>query len=199
MFNHLYLIIFSICLSNFALGQVNLENEERKLNEELLKFRSEFTEEGMDKSNLSFTSKMKSFLALEGAFDYKFKHLETVAILDSPDGKVRIVNWNIEYPDISYSFAGYVLYKNNKKVTIHEMNDALDPYQSKPKGIISGNKWYGALYYKVIPFQNGRNTQYLLIGWDGGTTGSNFKILDVLITFLISHTMLFCLMVSTGH
>ena len=96
MFNHLYLIIFSICLSNFALGQVNLENEERKLNEELLKFRSEFTEEGMDKSNLSFTSKMKSFLALEGAFDYKFKHLETVAILDSPDGKVRIVNWNIE-------------------------------------------------------------------------------------------------------
>ena len=180
MLNYIKIIIFTVCLCDCAMGQLNLENEEIKLNEQLIQFRSEFTAEGMDKYNEFFTSKMKSFLSIEGAFDYKFKHLETVAILDSPDGKIRVVNWNIEYPDVSYSFSGFVLVKNNNKVSIYEMKDVLDPYQSKPTNIVNGKNWYGALYYKIIPFQNKRNTQYLLIGWDGGTTGSNYKILDVL-------------------
>ena len=180
MFNKFYLLTFLFFLSTCALGQSDLEKEELKLNKELLDFRSEFTQAGMDKSNLAFASKMKTFLSLDGAFNYKFKHLETVAVIDSPDGKVRIVNWNIEYPDFSYSFGGFIMHKNNKKASIFELNDVLDPYQSKPKGVFNENSWYGALYYKMIPFQNGRNTQYLLLGWDGGTTGSNYKILDVL-------------------
>ena len=180
MFNKLHLLFILMLLGHFTFGQLDLEQEELKLNDELLSFRKEFTKSGMDQASLSFASKMKSFLSNEGAFDYNFKHLETVAILDSPDGKLRIVNWNIEYPDFSYSFAGFVMYKNKTKVSIYELTDALDPYEVKPKGVISENKWYGALYYKIIPFESGRNTKYLLIGWDGGTTGSNFKILDVL-------------------
>ncbi len=180
MLNKLSLLFSIALLSTLALGQTNLEQEELKLNEELLNFRAEFTETGMDKANVSFSSKMKTFLSHEGAFNYKFKHLETVAIIDSPDGKVRLINWNIEYPDFSYSFGGFVMHKNNKKISIYELKDGLDPYQSKPKGVVNENSWYGALYYKMIPFQNGRNTQYLLLGWDGGTTGSNYKILDVL-------------------
>lgn len=173
------LTIFTL-LAGIASGQIDLEKEELKLNEELLNFRTEFTAAGMDKANISFASKMKDFLLLDGAYTYTFKHLETVAILDSPDGKIRIVNWNIEYPDFSYSFGGFVLHKNNKKVSIFELKDAFDPYQSKPNGIVNETNWYGALYYKIIPFLNGRNTEYLLLGWDGGTTGSNYKILDVL-------------------
>ena len=173
------LTIFTL-LAGIASGQIDLEKEELKLNEELLNFRTEFTAAGMDKANISFASKMKDFLLLDGAYTYTFKHLETVAILDSPDGKIRIVNWNVEYPDFSYSFGGFVLHKNNKKVSIFELKDAFDPYQSKPNGIVNETNWYGALYYKIIPFLNGRNTEYLLLGWDGGTTGSNYKILDVL-------------------
>ncbi len=53
--------------------------------------------------------------------------------------------------------------------------------ESIPKGTIDFTKWYGALYYKIVPFENGNKTEYLLLGWDGGTTGSNFKIMDVLV------------------
>ena len=173
------LTLFTL-LAVIASGQIDLEKEELKLNEELLNFRTEFTAAGMDKANISFASKMKDFLLIDGAYNYTFKHLETVAVLDSPDGKIRIVNWNIEYPDFSYSFGGFVLHKKNKKVSIFELNDAFDPYQSKPNGIVNETNWYGALYYKIIPFLNGKNTEYMLLGWDGGTTGSNFKILDVL-------------------
>ncbi len=173
------LALFTL-LAVIASGQTDLQKEELKLNEELLNFRAEFTAEGMDKANISFASKMKDFLLLDGAFNYKFKLLETVAVLDSPDGKIRIVNWNIEYPDFSYSFGGFVMHKNNKNVSVFELKDVFDPYQSKPKGIVNEDNWYGALYYKIIPFLNGRNTEYLLLGWDGGTTGSNYKVLDVL-------------------
>lgn len=140
MFNKLHLLFILMLLGNFTFGQLDLEQEELKLNDELLSFRKEFTKSGMDQASLSFASKMKSFLSNEGAFDYNFKHLETVAILDSPDGKLRIVNWNIEYPDFSYSFAGFVMHRNKTKVSIYELTDALDPYEVKPKGVISENK-----------------------------------------------------------
>ena len=133
MHNKLSLLFTLALLSTFALGQIDLEQEELKLNEELLNFRAEYTEAGMDKANISFSSHMKTFLSHEGAFNYKFKHLETVAIIDSPDGKVRLINWNIEYPDFSYSFGGFVMHRTNKKISIYELNDGLDPYQSKPK------------------------------------------------------------------
>ena len=58
--------------------------------------------------------------------------------------------------------------------------DKTDPYTPKPEGIIDAKNWYGALYYKLIPFGHHGKTEYLLIGWDGGTTGSNFKLMDVL-------------------
>ena len=99
--NKLNFLILFVLLSSLATGQTDLEKEELKLNEELLNFRTEFTAAGMDQANISFASKMNKFLSLDGAFNYKFKHLETVAVLDSPDGKIRLVNWNIEYPDFS--------------------------------------------------------------------------------------------------
>ena len=180
MLKSIHIVILLSYFTFFASAQISLEKEEIKLNQELLAFRSEFTSNGMDIASQNFSTKMKAFLSQEGAFDYEFKHLETVAIIDSPDKKVRIVNWNIEYPDFSYSYGGFVLVKNNKKVNIYTLTDALDPYESKPTSKLSANQWYGALYYKIIPFQRSRKTEYLLLGWDGGTTGSNFKIIDVL-------------------
>ena len=180
MHNYLNIILFIFCIGIYVNGQSILEKEELRLNKVLVDFRGEITTDGMDQSNVEFTAKMKSFLLLDGAFDYKFKHLETVAILDSPDEKIRIVNWNVEYPDMSYSFSGFVMVKNNKKIKLYELKDMLDPYDTRPNGSLALEDWYGALYYKIIPFLNKRKTEYVLIGWDGGTAGSNFKILDVL-------------------
>jgi len=180
MYNYLNIILFIFCIGNYANTQSALEKAELELNKNLIDFRGEVTSDGMNQANENFTSKMREFLLLEGAYNYVFKHLETVAILDSPDEKVRIVNWNVEYPDMSYSFSGFVMIRNNKKIKLYELKDMLDPYDTRPKGSVGLDEWYGALYYEIVPFLSKRKTQYLLIGWDGGTAGSNFKILDVL-------------------
>ena len=76
MFNKLHLFFTLMLLGHFTFGQLDLEQEELKLNDELLRFRKEFTKSGMDQASHSFASKMKSFLSNEGAFDYNFKHLK---------------------------------------------------------------------------------------------------------------------------
>ena len=165
----------------FASAQSKLEIQELELNETLLSFRNAITREEMDTENQNFKKQMHEFLQKAEAFDYTFKHLESVAILDSPDGKIRIVNWNIEYPDMSYAYSGFIMINEDKSIRLIPLNDMHDAYAEKPKGTVDFSDWYGALYYKIIPFENGNKTEYLLLGWDGGTTGSNFKILDVLV------------------
>ena len=165
---------------SFVLAQSQLENSELQLNTTLLSFRKAATVEQMDTENEIFKNEMYKFLQQEGAYNYTFKHLKSVAILDSPDGKIRIVNWNIEYPDMSYAYGGFIMIKGNKGIRLVALNDMHDAYDKKPIGTVDYTDWYGALYYKIIPFENGNKTEYLLLGWDGGTAGSNFKILDVL-------------------
>lgn len=174
--------LFIFLCVHFAFTQSELQQKEQRLNEALLKFRAAKTDEEMDRLNLSFKKEMEAFLKLDGAFDYPFTLLKTIAVLDSEDGLVRIINWNIEYTDYSYSYGGFVLRKEEgkEKVVVTELIDKTDAYTPKPEGIVEAKNWYGALYYKIIPFGHHGKTEYLLLGWDGGTTGSNFKLMDVL-------------------
>ena len=176
------LILFIALLQTTAvLSQSVLEKQEIELNKSLLSFRQALTAEQMDVENEKFKNELSVFLNLKGAFTYQFKHLESIAILDSPDKKIRILNWNIEYPDMSYAYGAYLMINDQKKIRIIELNDKLDAYESKPTSTINHTDWYGALYYNITPFEHGNKTEYLLLGWDGGTAGSNFKILDVLV------------------
>lgn len=179
----IFFLFFSFLVLNTPLNSQDLlEEKEIELNEKLLQLRSAKTDEEMDRLNLLFKADMAAFLNINGGFKYIFKHLKTVAILDSPDESLRIVNWNIEYTDQSYTYCAFVLSWDSKKkvALVTELIDNLDPYSAKPDGIIDAKNWYGALYYKILPFLRNSKTEYLLLGWDGGTTMSNFKLIDVL-------------------
>ena len=177
-----FLLLSFLALNSLLNAQVLLEQKEIELNEKLLQLRSAKTDEEIERLNLLFKAEMSSFLKLDGIFTYPFKHLKTVAILDSPDESIRIINWNIEYTDFSYSYCAFVLSWDTKKkvAVVTELIDNLDPYSAKPDGIIDAKNWYGALYYKILPFLRNSKTEYLLLGWDGATTMSNFKLIDVL-------------------
>lgn len=177
-------VVFSIFMfvGFLSFTQSEMQQKEERLNDCLLKLRSAKTDDEMDRLNTVFKKELEAFLKADGAFNYPFTLLKTVAVLDSDDGLVRMLNWNIEYTDFSYSYGGFVMKKEEgkDKVTVTELVDKTDPYTPKPDGIVDAKNWYGALYYKMIPFGHHGKTEYMLIGWDGGTTGSNFKLMDVL-------------------
>ena len=110
-----FLLLSFLALNSLLNAQVLLEQKEIELNEKLLQLRSAKTDEEIERLNLLFKAEMASFLKLDGIFTYPFKHLKTVAILDSPDESIRIINWNIEYTDFSYSYCAFVLSWDTKK------------------------------------------------------------------------------------
>jgi hypothetical protein len=179
----LRLFIFNLIFVHSIFGQSELEEKEIALNRTLLNLRGAKTDSEIEKQNKVFKKELETFLKLEGAFNYEFKHLKTVAILDSPDKLVRIVNWNLEFSDLSYSYCAFVMRwdEDKESVKLTELVDNLDPYLPKPQGILDAKNWYGCLYYKIIPFERNNKTEYLLLGWDGGTSGSNFKFIDALV------------------
>ena len=176
--------LFNILIILNISAQAELEEKEILLNNSLVNLRNAKSDDEILKLNRLFKKEMESFLKLDGVFKYKFKHLKTVAVLDSPDDNVRIVNWNLEFSDLSYSYCAFVVRwdedKNIAKIT--ELIDNLDSYSPKPEGILDAKNWYGCLYYKIVPYERNNKTEYLMLGWDGGTSGSNYKIIDV-ITF----------------
>lgn len=177
------LFIVNLIFFHSIFSQSELEEKEISLNRSLLNLRSAKTDSEIEKQNKVFKKELEAFLKLEGSFTYEFKHLKTVAILDSPDKLVRIVNWNLEFSDLSYSYCAFVMRRDEVKETVKltELIDNLDPYSPRPEGVIDSKNWYGCLYYKIVPYERNNKTEYLLLGWDGGTTGSNFKFIDVLV------------------
>ena len=132
--------------------------------------------------NEIFKEELKSALSEPSAIDYNFQRLITVGIIDSPDKKVRIVNWNVEKEDFSHEYHCFVLYNDTKKkeVRLIELRDISFGMPSQPKDVIDADNWYGALYYKIIPVQKGSRTMYTLLGWDHNSSLSQLKLIDVM-------------------
>lgn len=134
-----------------------------------------------DQLHLAFKKAMANLVKDKGFFEYALKELQ-IADLRSADQNVRILTWNVEYSDLSHTYGGYILKKDEgrQKITVTELIDQLDAYTVKPEGVIDAKNWYGSIYYKIIDFAYQGKTCYLLFGYDAGTTMSNYKVLDVL-------------------
>jgi hypothetical protein len=132
--------------------------------------------------NTAFKNKLFKALENEQAMTYPFSKLKTVGIINSPDNLVRIFNWNVEQDDYSQQYFCYILrYEERKKeYQIIELEKYNDVMALKPMDILDSKQWYGALYYQIIPFEKGNRDMYTLLGWDGSSSSSNMKIIDVL-------------------
>lgn len=178
----IFILLITLFSLNPGFGQQNLAEKELLLKNRLDELRAAKSDAQMLKINAQFTKEMGDFLKSEGAFQFQFTQLKSIADLKSSDQFVRIIHWNLEYKDFSYSYAGFILKWDEDKETvkIFELIDVLDPYTVKPEGVIDSKSWYGALYYTIIPIEYNSETQYALLGWDGATSGSNIKLIDVL-------------------
>lgn len=176
--------ISTLLLSALAFTQSNysLPEQESKLEQMFNRLRSAENNVDKDVINDSIRAILAVTLEREDAFDYPFELLKTVGIIDSPDGKLRIVNWNVEQEDFSHKYYCYVLHKDKKKDTsiVTELIDNTFGMPSQPADILTAEQWYGALYYRIIPVKKSGKTIYTVIGWDYYTDMSQVKLLDAI-------------------
>ena len=178
------IILFFIFFSSkvFGLSDTSLVVRENKLVELLANLRASISDDEKSSNNLIFKEYLFETLQQNDAFKYPFSKLKSVGFIDSPDGQLRIVNWNIEQADETQKYYCYLLHVDSKKkkVEYSELIDNSFMLLPRPDGILEAHNWYGALYYKIIPVDKGSKIVYTLLGWDGNSSMSTIKLIDVL-------------------
>ena len=174
-------VILLLFVANTLLAQSQVDSAETELKSLLDNLRSAENDQEKNQMNEEFKTALKKALELPNAFTHPFPSLTTVGIIDSPDKKMRIINWNVEMDDFSHQYHCIVMHKDARRDRIYITELVNDPMQMPmPTEIISSDNWYGALYYDIIPIKKGRRTLYTLLGWDYLSSMSQMKLIDVM-------------------
>jgi len=134
--------------------------------------------------NERFCNMLQKALSLPNSFDYPFDSLTTIARLESPDKKFRVINWNLPMQDGTQAYFGFIQSYNpkTKKYQLFKLTDASDQLSDPQSKVLTTDKWLGMLYYKIIEEKADGKPQYVVLAWKGYDHLVNKKVIDV-ITF----------------
>ena len=183
----LLFIVFSISFIPSVLAQSAIQNIQSFEDSLLISLEQIRTAETLKEKfvlNTRFENTLRKALRYDEAFTYKFNALSQVmSTKTSPDKAFRIFNWNIEVPEIQehYFFCLVMKYDSRKgEYIIIELYDKSKYATRVEYTVYSDKKWFGALYYEIIPVKKGLNTTYTLLGWDGNNRMSNKKVIETM-------------------
>lgn len=100
--------------------------------------------------------------------------------VEAPDGSFRLITWNVPLDDGSHRYEGFLLARSGKLTTLFELRDQTASISNPELAELGPDRWYGALYYQVVPVKKGGRTWYTLLGWKGHSATETRKVIDVL-------------------
>ncbi|MCY7409869.1 MAG: hypothetical protein LH473_06315 [Chitinophagales bacterium] len=150
----------------------------KTLNDSIIDSRDEMVRQG---SCYTFIRKLVLALKTPESFYYPFDSVSRISILNSNDQSFRIFNWALRINDSTFRYYGAIQMNNPKKLVLYPLFDYSDYFKNAADSLTTNERWFGALYYKMMEVKNkSGKSYYMLFGWDGNNAESNKKILDVL-------------------
>ena len=130
-------------------------------------------------SSKKYTNSLKKILASP---DFDDKILESVKNLSVQKEKdLAIYTWVVPSPDrASFVYHGIIKYRRENMHSIFELTDKSDSIMHPETTKTGPGKWYGAVYYKMIPRKKGKKKYYTLLGWKGNNASSTKKVIEIL-------------------
>jgi hypothetical protein len=125
------------------------------------------------------TLDLRTLLDKEGALSDSFADLPMTRV-DAPDGAFRLFTWNLPRADGSHLYNGMLLVRTAKGQALYELRDMTSKIPAPEVPELGPDRWYGALYYEVVPVKSGSRTLYTLLGWKGYSRAENRKVIEVL-------------------
>ena len=119
-------------------------------------------------------------LKLEGSYEYPFDSLQRISILYPDDKSFRIFNWQLPLTTGKQRYFGAIQLKDDKELRLYPLYDYSDNMSNAADTITDNERWYGALYYRILEVKGKGKKYYMLFGWDGNNMRSNKKLLEVL-------------------
>lgn len=175
-------IFWHACIPAHPQGKTGLKEREAELNLVFNSIRSLESDSEKLASAYEFQKLFRHALGMPGSFTFAWDSLKNLAKIMSPDGKFRIYNWNIPLSGGRNRYFCLLQFdgkgNNHPVIALQDASDTLaDPEHFTGDSLC----WYGALYYRIIPFMYGREAQaYILLGWDGMSEEMSGKIIEVL-------------------
>lgn len=125
-------------------------------------------------------TKLVRTLKVENSFSYPFDRLKSVSILAPPDSSFRIFTWQLFVNDSTYRYYG-AIQRNERELRLFPLIDRSFESPAPPTHeALTPDRWYGALYYNLLPFKTKEGPKYLLFGYDGYTFFDKRKVIEVL-------------------
>jgi hypothetical protein len=133
--------------------------------------------------NDSFRQLLKTALDEDNAFDIQLDSVsKTVSVMQSADGKMRVISW-VYVNDREEYFNHCVVYyrkKQGAKASIFWLQDKMEPKTDSLYTDYSMDFWPGALYYQMYDFRKKGKDYYCVLGLNGLNSFKNRKVIDVL-------------------
>jgi hypothetical protein len=129
-------------------------------------------------ANKIFFKKFHSVLESGSSANIPLDSIKGITRVASEDGKFRIFTWNIPLAAGTNKYFGFIQRMNDSNVVIPLQSAENDPVGFETKQL-SPQMWYGAIYYKLIQVEISGQIVYTLLGWDGYTSNSNRKLIDI--------------------
>jgi len=171
------LLLSSLLLSGVAtFGQVDVK---ARIGSNVKAVGSVPNDQAQDSLNKLIKQDLRALLDADGALTADFNDLPMTCV-DAPDGIFRLFTWNLPRSDGRHLFEGFLLAKTSKGQTLFELRDMTANIPSAEVPELGPDRWYGALYYEVIPVIHGAKTYYTLLGWKGYSKAETRKVIEVL-------------------
>lgn len=129
-------------------------------------------------TNNIFLTKFKSVLEFEPSGNFAFDSIFGITHVASADGSFGIYTWNVPLADGTNKYFGFIEFKKDKNTIIPLQSKDIDPTNLDMRQLTT-QEWYGAIYYKLIEVEADGEKAYTLLGWDGYTSISNRKFIDI--------------------
>jgi hypothetical protein len=175
-------LAISICLSIKANAQPGLTAME----DSLIIFQRQLYSGIPDKEKLAVNARLKATferaLKTDHSFEYPFDSLKEFGRIYSPDKSCRIISWDLARTDGTHNYFGFIqtFDPKQKSYRLFSLGDKSSEIKNAENYTGDAGKWFGMLYYKIIPVQVKRKKYYTLLGFNANDRLTSKKIIDIL-------------------
>jgi hypothetical protein len=148
------------------------------------------TDEVRKRASIQFLAIFKETINQVEAYRYPFDSLKHISKIYAPDNNFRIYTWMLPSVDgNTFKYFGYIqqvskpsfitkLFGKKAVTKTFELKDKATDQEDLENIKLKADKWYGALYYKILKDKSLGKTYYTLIGFRSNNSLTNIKLLD---------------------
>ena len=119
-------------------------------------------------------------LDMEDSQRWQWSLPQSVSVLTSPDGKLRIFSWAVINDEGEFECFGAIQYYNEREeeYQYQMLHDHSETIMNREESTLSADMWLGAIYQELIQTSCDGHTIYTLLGWNGVDNITDRRIIE---------------------